>query len=243
MLEQAGLSPFADFQSEVSVDTDDGRLRPDVIVRLPGGRKLIIDAKCSLNAYLDASEEVDEAARTAHLRSTPRRSAPMPSSSARKTIGSSSATRRLCHPLHSRRAFPDRGARAGRPPLGMVVRAPCAARHADQPRRDRPHRRQRLAAGAVAEQAAEIAALGKELHARLATMGRQSARMAAISSWPKCLQRLRRQPRKPGADPGEALRGRGSVGGPKEIEALPVIRSRRARLQNCFPTEGWGKPN
>src|SRR5947208_1069211 len=68
VLEQAGLSPFADFQTEVSVDTDDGRLRPDVIVRLPGGRKLIIDAKCSLNAFLDASEEVDETARTAHLK-------------------------------------------------------------------------------------------------------------------------------------------------------------------------------
>jgi DNA recombination protein RmuC len=46
VLEQAGLSPFADFLTEVSVDTDDGKLRPDVIVRLPGGRKLVIDAKC-----------------------------------------------------------------------------------------------------------------------------------------------------------------------------------------------------
>ncbi len=68
VLEQAGLSPFADFQSEVSVNTEDGRLRPDVIVRLPGGRKLIIDAKCSLNAFLDAHEEVDEAVRLAHLK-------------------------------------------------------------------------------------------------------------------------------------------------------------------------------
>ncbi|ATE65382.1 DNA recombination protein RmuC [Rhizorhabdus dicambivorans] len=63
VLEQAGLSPYADFATEVSVDTEDGRLRPDVIVALPGGRRLIIDAKCSLNAYLDASEEVDEAVR------------------------------------------------------------------------------------------------------------------------------------------------------------------------------------
>jgi DNA recombination protein RmuC len=69
VLEQAGLSAHADFSTEVSVDTDDGRLRPDVIVNLPGGRKLVIDAKCSLNAYLDASEEVDDDRRTAHLRS------------------------------------------------------------------------------------------------------------------------------------------------------------------------------
>jgi DNA recombination protein RmuC len=60
VLEQAGLTEHVDFQTEVSVDTDDGRLRPDVIVSLPGGRKLVIDAKCSLNAYLDACDEVDD---------------------------------------------------------------------------------------------------------------------------------------------------------------------------------------
>ena len=68
VLEQAGLSPYADFQTEVSVDTEDGRLRPDVIVRLPGGRKLIIDAKCSFNAYMDASEQVEDAARLTFLK-------------------------------------------------------------------------------------------------------------------------------------------------------------------------------
>ena len=67
VLEQAGLSPHADFRTEVSVDTEDGRLRPDVIVNLPGGRKLVIDAKCSLNAFLDASEEVDDDRRKAHM--------------------------------------------------------------------------------------------------------------------------------------------------------------------------------
>jgi DNA recombination protein RmuC len=69
VLEQSGLSPYADFETEVSVNTDEGRLRPDVIVRLPGGRKLVIDAKCSLNAYLDACEEVDDEKREACFRS------------------------------------------------------------------------------------------------------------------------------------------------------------------------------
>ena len=68
VLEQAGLTAHADFKTEVSVDTADGRLRPDVIVNLPGGRKLVIDAKCSLNAYLDASEEVDDDRRAGHMR-------------------------------------------------------------------------------------------------------------------------------------------------------------------------------
>ena len=68
VLEMAGLSQFADFRTEVSVDTSDGKLRPDVIVRLPGGRQLIIDAKCSLNAYLEAVDAPDEVLRTAHLK-------------------------------------------------------------------------------------------------------------------------------------------------------------------------------
>src|SRR3954452_22340338 len=68
VLEQAGLSEHVDFQTEVSVESQDGRLRPDVIVRLPGGRNLVIDAKCSLNAYLDACDEVDDEKREACFR-------------------------------------------------------------------------------------------------------------------------------------------------------------------------------
>jgi DNA recombination protein RmuC len=53
---------------EVSVAMDDGaRLRPDAIVRVPGGRALVIDAKVSLNAYQDAYGAIDEAERTKHL--------------------------------------------------------------------------------------------------------------------------------------------------------------------------------
>ena len=68
VLEQAGLGPYADFLTEVSVDGDDGKLRPDVVIRLPGGKQLIVDAKCSLNAYLDACEEVDDDKRLACFR-------------------------------------------------------------------------------------------------------------------------------------------------------------------------------
>jgi DNA recombination protein RmuC len=68
VLEQAGLTEGVDYRKEVSVDTEDGRLRPDVIVSLPGGRELIIDAKCSLSAFLDATHAADEEGRTLHLR-------------------------------------------------------------------------------------------------------------------------------------------------------------------------------
>ncbi|MGW8281243.1 DNA recombination protein RmuC [Sphingomonas aurantiaca] len=65
VLETCGLSEHTDFQTEVSVAVgDDGaRLRPDAIIRVPGGRALVIDAKVSLNAYQDAFGAVDDAER------------------------------------------------------------------------------------------------------------------------------------------------------------------------------------
>jgi DNA recombination protein RmuC len=63
VLETCGLTENCDFQTEVSVQAEDGRLRPDVVIRIPGGRTLIIDAKVSLNAYQDAFGAADEAER------------------------------------------------------------------------------------------------------------------------------------------------------------------------------------
>lgn len=67
VLEQCGLSEHTDFVTEHSVETEDGRLRPDAIVRIPGNKQLVIDAKVSLNAYQDAFDCEDEAVRKAHL--------------------------------------------------------------------------------------------------------------------------------------------------------------------------------
>ncbi|GGB63795.1 DNA recombination protein RmuC [Blastomonas aquatica] len=63
VLESCGLAERTDFAMEVSLDTEDGRLRPDAVVNVPGGRSLVIDAKVSLNAYQDAFGADDEAAR------------------------------------------------------------------------------------------------------------------------------------------------------------------------------------
>lgn len=63
LIETAGLSPFVDFQEEVSVTVDDGRLRPDFIIRLPGDQQLVVDVKCSLEAYLNAVDQVDPTVR------------------------------------------------------------------------------------------------------------------------------------------------------------------------------------
>jgi DNA recombination protein RmuC len=73
VLESCGLSEHADFATEVNVEGEGGRLRPDVVINVPGGQSLVIDAKVSLNAYQDAFGAVDEGERllalTAHTAS------------------------------------------------------------------------------------------------------------------------------------------------------------------------------
>ncbi|HEY3814709.1 MAG TPA: DNA recombination protein RmuC [Caulobacteraceae bacterium] len=67
VLEAAGMNARFDFTEQVSVDTEEGRRRPDCTVRLPGGGVFAIDAKVSLNAFLEAQEAADDAAREAAL--------------------------------------------------------------------------------------------------------------------------------------------------------------------------------
>ncbi|WP_076069241.1 DNA recombination protein RmuC [Sphingomonas montana] len=70
VLESCGLAEHTDFQMEVSIadgEGDGGRMRPDAVVRVPGGRALVIDAKVSLNAYQDAFGAVDDRERTLGL--------------------------------------------------------------------------------------------------------------------------------------------------------------------------------
>ena len=68
VLEQCGLAEHTDFKVEQSIETDEGRLRPDAIVYIPGNKLLVIDAKVSLNAYQDAVEADNELARGAALK-------------------------------------------------------------------------------------------------------------------------------------------------------------------------------
>lgn len=225
VLEQAGLSPFADFQTEVSVDTEDGRLRPDVIVRLPGGRKLIIDAKCSLNAFLDASEEVDEKARTAHLKAH------------------AQSIRNHAQQLGGKNYWDRFGDAADY----VVMYIPgehflTAALEQDDGLWEWAFERRvllatptnlvaiaRTVAGVwrqekIAEEAAEIARLGKELHARLATMGGHVVKLGrnlelATGAYNAMVGSLESQVMTQ-ARRFEALE---VSGGAKAIEPLPVV--------------------
>jgi DNA recombination protein RmuC len=178
VLEQAGLSEHVDFQTEVSVEGEDGRLRPDVIVRLPGGRKLVIDAKCSLNAYLDACEEVDDAKREAcfraHVASMRNHAQQLGSKAYWAQFGDAAdyvimyipgehflAAALEQDPTLWDWAFERRVLLAT--PTNLVAIAKTVASIWRQER--------------LAEAAQEIASLGKELHSRLATMNEHMTRV------------------------------------------------------------------
>lgn len=60
VVEVAGMSKYCDFVEQPSVETEEGRKRPDLIVKLPSDRMVIVDAKVPLKAYMEASETVDD---------------------------------------------------------------------------------------------------------------------------------------------------------------------------------------
>jgi DNA recombination protein RmuC len=68
VVEMAGMIDHCDFHQQESVATDEGRLRPDLIVRLPGGKNVVVDAKCALQAYLDSLSATDEPGRLLFLK-------------------------------------------------------------------------------------------------------------------------------------------------------------------------------
>jgi DNA recombination protein RmuC len=179
VLESCGLSEYADFQTEVNVAGDDGgRLRPDVIIRVPGGQHLVVDAKVSLNAYQDAFEAEDEAGRAAGLAAHATSVKTHINALGNKAYWSQfetapdyvilfipgehflSAALEQDHGLWDF-AFDKRVLLATPTNLIAIARTVAAV-----------WRQERLA-----DDAREIAALGKELYARLATMGAHVARL------------------------------------------------------------------
>jgi DNA recombination protein RmuC len=67
VVELAGMAEHCDFTEQHSVDSAEGRFRPDLVVRLPGGRTVVVDAKAPLSSYLEAVEVTDEVRRSALL--------------------------------------------------------------------------------------------------------------------------------------------------------------------------------
>ncbi len=67
VVEMAGMLEHCDFSEQVTANSEEGRLRPDMVVHLPGERSVVVDAKVPLQAFLDASDATDEDTRRAHL--------------------------------------------------------------------------------------------------------------------------------------------------------------------------------
>lgn len=67
LVELAGMVEHCDFYEQEHLDTEDGRQRPDMIVRMPDGREIVVDVKTPLDAYLNAIEAPDDDSRRRHL--------------------------------------------------------------------------------------------------------------------------------------------------------------------------------
>jgi DNA recombination protein RmuC len=244
VLEQAGLNAYCDYRTEVSVETDDGRLRPDVIIQLPGGGQIVIDAKCSLNAYLDACDEVDDLKRTLHLRahlsSIKTHVQKLASKSYWEQFGNSADFVVMYIPgEHFLTAALEQDARdKNEPPLwdwarerrillatptNLLVIARLAATYWRQDQQTK--------------EAAKIAKLGKELHSRLATMAEHVASVGTNlgrmnNAYNKMVGSLESQVFTQ-ARRFEEL----GAGSPKEIEEPPVIEASPRTLTKLAPTK------
>lgn len=225
VLETCGLSEHADFQTEVSVEGGDGRLRPDVIIRVPGGRNLVIDAKVSLNAYQDAFEAGEDDNRQASL------------------AAHAAAMKAHVNTL-GQKAYQDQFEDT---PDYVIMFVPgehflSAALEQDADLWDFAFARRVLLATPtnliaiartvsavwkqekMAGQAREIAELGKELYARLSTMGGHVGRMGknldtAVSAYNALVGSLESQV----LTQAKRFEELSVDTGGKEIEALPIV--------------------
>lgn len=241
VLESCGLAEHADFMTEVSVsDGEGGRIRPDVIVKVPGGKSLVIDAKVSLNAYQDAFGAVDEADRELHLTAHAAAMKAHVNTLGNKAYWSQfddapdyvimfvpgehflTAALEQDHQLWDY-AFDRKVLLATPTNLIAIARTVAAVWKQEK----------------MAGQAREIAELGRELYSRLSTMGGHVARMGrnldtAVSAYNSMVGSLESQV----MTSAQRFEKLGIDTGAKAIEGLPVVEQAARPLTKLMPPSG-----
>jgi len=199
VVEYAGMVEHCDYVAQATVTTSDGALRPDLVVNIPGGKHVVVDAKAPLAAYLDAFETSDEAERARHFADHARQ--------VREHIGKLSAKGywrqfesspdfvvmflpdesylRVAHEHDSslqEYAWSSNVILASPSTLMILLRTVSMTWQQET----------------VAESAAEISELGRELYKRLSTMGAHFSKLGrslegAVESYNKTVGSLERQ--------------------------------------------------
>lgn len=230
VLELAGLVEGIDFIAQSADGSDDGR-RPDFVVTLPGDRKLVIDVKCSVDAYMAAAgaDVDDDRARHlgAHARAVRAHATGLAAKSYEKSVGGAVDFVVLFVPgenflaaafEHDRALMRDFMARrlvlAG--PINLIAVARTVAAMRDQAR--------------LAAQAAEIAKLGRDLYDSLRIMGSNIARVqkalgGAVEGWNTLIGQLdnRVMTRARRFEALGATTGLEAIGETRTIEAVPML--------------------
>jgi DNA recombination protein RmuC len=243
VVEMAGMMLHCDFVEQQGAESDDGRLRPDLIVKLPGGRQIVVDSKAPINAYMEAHEAASDELRKVkiqlhaqqvrrHLDSLAKKSyweqfQPTPEVVVMFIPGEAFYSAALeADPTLLDNAFDQNVIIASPASLMALLKAASYGWRQE----------------AIAENAREISLLGQELHTRLGTMAEHLGRIGkglsnatgayndAIASFET---RVLSSARK--------FKGLGATSQDAEIIELRAVEGGARRLQNgLFDGEGKG---